>query len=212
MMTNKSQNYECCMCGDHGLSHELFRCKVCHFRSQHRYCSNLYPKAATYRACNWCLIQNNDTNHTDTTTTTTTTTTTISNNNNSWNSSSPAQKHSTRSNNIVINKIYNHLGWQKAGPGTKGLQPMSPIKKPTIRSMEAQSPTGRKRITAVHCATKDDRLCRTKSSIKMINNNDNSNNNNNNKSSSTRSSGQGVIKHVFRNKVRRYKLLDEVST
>ena len=28
---------ECCMCGDYGLSHELFQCKVCHFRSQHRY-------------------------------------------------------------------------------------------------------------------------------------------------------------------------------
>ncbi|KAG9450777.1 hypothetical protein H6P81_010742 [Aristolochia fimbriata] len=46
---------ECCMCGDHGLSDELFRCKSCHFRSQHRYCSNLYPKADSYGYCNWCL-------------------------------------------------------------------------------------------------------------------------------------------------------------
>ncbi|PKI45603.1 uncharacterized protein LOC116196315 [Punica granatum] len=46
---------ECCMCGDYGLSEELFQCKVCQFRSQHRYCSNLYPKADSYRVCNWCL-------------------------------------------------------------------------------------------------------------------------------------------------------------
>lgn len=27
---------ECCMCGDYGLSYELFQCKVCQYRSQHR--------------------------------------------------------------------------------------------------------------------------------------------------------------------------------
>ncbi|KAF5207445.1 hypothetical protein FRX31_002966 [Thalictrum thalictroides] len=46
---------ECCMCGDYGLSLELFRCRTCLSRFQHRYCSNLYPKAETYRVCNWCL-------------------------------------------------------------------------------------------------------------------------------------------------------------
>lgn len=45
----------CCMCGDHGLPHELFRCKFCHVRLQHRYCSDLYPRATAYRTCNWCL-------------------------------------------------------------------------------------------------------------------------------------------------------------
>ncbi|KAJ8465611.1 hypothetical protein OPV22_028163 [Ensete ventricosum] len=45
----------CCMCGDHGLAQELFRCKVCLVRCQHKYCSNLYPKAQSYGACNWCL-------------------------------------------------------------------------------------------------------------------------------------------------------------
>lgn len=45
------------MCGDHGLTDELFQCRICQFRSQHRYCSNLYPKAETYRVCNWCLGQ-----------------------------------------------------------------------------------------------------------------------------------------------------------
>ncbi|KQJ99985.1 uncharacterized protein LOC100831971 [Brachypodium distachyon] len=45
----------CCMCGDHGLPQELFLCKLCRLRLQHRYCSELYPRAATYRRCNWCI-------------------------------------------------------------------------------------------------------------------------------------------------------------
>ncbi|XP_040377323.1 uncharacterized protein LOC121053645 [Oryza brachyantha] len=45
----------CCMCGDHGLPHELFRCGHCRRRLQHRYCSELYPRVAAYRRCNWCL-------------------------------------------------------------------------------------------------------------------------------------------------------------
>ncbi|WOL00449.1 hypothetical protein Cni_G09162 [Canna indica] len=47
----------CCMCGDQGLSEELFRCKACLVRFQHKYCSNLFPRAETYRACNWCLSE-----------------------------------------------------------------------------------------------------------------------------------------------------------
>ncbi|KAL5982353.1 hypothetical protein ACLOJK_016424 [Asimina triloba] len=46
---------ECCMCGDFGLSDELFRCTACLSRLQHRYCSDLYPRAESYRLCNWCL-------------------------------------------------------------------------------------------------------------------------------------------------------------
>ncbi|KAG8082208.1 hypothetical protein GUJ93_ZPchr0014g47498 [Zizania palustris] len=45
----------CCMCGDHGLTEELFRCRLCRVRLQHRYCSDLYPRATAYRRCNWCL-------------------------------------------------------------------------------------------------------------------------------------------------------------
>ncbi|KAJ1271251.1 hypothetical protein BS78_06G114800 [Paspalum vaginatum] len=45
----------CCMCGDHGLPGELFRCRGCRARLQHTYCSDLYPRAAAYRRCNWCL-------------------------------------------------------------------------------------------------------------------------------------------------------------
>jgi hypothetical protein len=45
----------CCMCGDQGLPDELVRCRRCWVRLQHRYCSDLYPRAAAYRRCNWCL-------------------------------------------------------------------------------------------------------------------------------------------------------------
>ncbi|CAL9195713.1 unnamed protein product [Musa hybrid cultivar] len=45
----------CCMCGDVGISEDLFRCKVCNFRLQHKYCSSLYPKFERYSTCNWCL-------------------------------------------------------------------------------------------------------------------------------------------------------------
>ncbi|CAM0904418.1 unnamed protein product [Alopecurus aequalis] len=47
----------CCMCGDRGLPHELLRCKLCRVRLQHRYCSDLYPRATAYRRCNWCLSE-----------------------------------------------------------------------------------------------------------------------------------------------------------
>uniref|UniRef100_A0A0E0KR90 PHD-type zinc finger plants domain-containing protein n=1 Tax=Oryza punctata TaxID=4537 RepID=A0A0E0KR90_ORYPU len=46
----------CCMCGDRGLPEELFHCRLCRVRLQHRYCSNLYPRATAYRRCNWCLV------------------------------------------------------------------------------------------------------------------------------------------------------------
>ncbi|XP_040379598.1 uncharacterized protein LOC102701998 [Oryza brachyantha] len=45
----------CCMCGDRGLPEELLRCRLCGVRLQHRYCSDLYPRATAYRRCNWCL-------------------------------------------------------------------------------------------------------------------------------------------------------------
>lgn len=203
MMTTKTHNYECCMCGDHGLSYELFRCKVCHFRSQHRYCSNLYPKAESYRVCNWCLIQK-DNDQQDTLTSTTTTT---SNNSNSPSS----QDHPHQTKTTTAKKFSNNMGGPKSGIGAKSLQPTSPIKKPNKILDQGRSPSGRKRI--INGSTRDEeKLRRTKS--------EEISNNNNNSSSSSRSSGGGngggggpaVIKHVFRNKVRRYKLLDEVSS
>ncbi|KAL5714323.1 hypothetical protein ACHQM5_016302 [Ranunculus cassubicifolius] len=50
-----SPRVECCMCGDFGLVNHLFQCRVCLFRSQHRYCSNLYSKVESILVCDWCL-------------------------------------------------------------------------------------------------------------------------------------------------------------
>ncbi|XP_021743633.1 homeobox protein 10-like [Chenopodium quinoa] len=207
-MTTKTHNYECCMCGDHGLSYELFRCKVCHFRSQHRYCSNLYPKAESYRVCNWCLIQKNNNDHQQDTLTPTTTTTTS-------NSPSSQDHHHQLAKTPNKRFINNHVGGPRTGIGAKSLQPTSPIKKPA--GAETRSPSGRKRIVNGREGTgqNDEKIRRTKSE-------EISNNNNNSSSSSRNSGGNGggggggggpaVIKHVFRNKVRRYKLLEEVSS
>ncbi|KAK6938094.1 hypothetical protein RJ641_031602 [Dillenia turbinata] len=178
---------ECCMCGDLGLSYELFKCKLCQFRSQHRYCSDLYPKAETYQVCNWCLnVQREE--------------------------SSSAEKAQNSSNSSEDSKISGRRikinGSSEGSPrkgGQRGLHTInSPIKKQ--RSPERSSPgteiTGRKRI--------------------VNNNNGNGNNNNVNfadqrlrrtKSGEISNGGNGIKKQVvFRNKVRRYKLLDEVSS
>ncbi|PWA86925.1 hypothetical protein CTI12_AA135690 [Artemisia annua] len=34
--TTQTTNVVCCMCGDTGISEEIFRCKICKFRSQHK--------------------------------------------------------------------------------------------------------------------------------------------------------------------------------
>lgn len=62
-----NEDVSCCMCGDRGLSQELFRCKVCLTRSQHKYCSNLYPKLVSYGACNWCLKEEEEARNNSTT-------------------------------------------------------------------------------------------------------------------------------------------------
>lgn len=43
------------MCGDMGFSDEIFQCKTCLHRFQHKYCSCLYPKTESYQTCDWCL-------------------------------------------------------------------------------------------------------------------------------------------------------------
>ncbi|XXG70757.1 hypothetical protein AAC387_Pa07g0165 [Persea americana] len=48
------------MCGDYGLPEELISCRSCHFRSQHKYCSDLYPKAESNSLCNWCLKEDRE--------------------------------------------------------------------------------------------------------------------------------------------------------
>lgn len=202
-MTSKthSSNYECCMCGDLGLSHELFRCKVCHFRSQHRYCSNLYPKAETYRVCNWCLIQKND-DHENLASPRTT----------SFQNSSSPENHSKTT--TFAKKLI-------GSKSPKCLQATSPIKK----AMMSGSPSGRKRTTAqaqaqAQAQQEEEKIIRRTKSEEISNRNNGNGNGNNNSSrrispiggSGGPGSGPAVIKHVFRNKVRRYKLLDQVSS
>uniref|UniRef100_A0A251J5F1 PHD-type zinc finger plants domain-containing protein n=1 Tax=Manihot esculenta TaxID=3983 RepID=A0A251J5F1_MANES len=158
---------ECCMCGDFGLSYELFQCKLCQFRSQHRYCSNLYPKAETYQVCNWCLSHE-----------------TKEKSHNSSNSSS-SNKNSSEDDS---SKNKNKGGTLKSQRGSLQLQVNSPIKKQ--RSPERSPVTRRRLITN---ARLEEKLIRRTKSEEISNN-------------------IGMTKQVFRNKVRRYKLLEEVSS
>ncbi|XWS14940.1 hypothetical protein CRYUN_Cryun35bG0051600 [Craigia yunnanensis] len=176
-ISKRSSLVECCMCGDCGLTQELFQCKVCQFRSQHRYCSNLYPKAESYKVCNWCLNQKEDSKE------------------KSQNSSNSSASCKDNSEDDSKNK---KKGDNHGAAGLKGSQRnnnlklqliKNPIKKP--KSAEKLSPiTTRKRI--ITNARLEEKLRRTKSE---------------------KISNSGLItRHVFRNKVRRYKLLDEVSS
>ncbi|BAT81918.1 hypothetical protein LR48_Vigan07g202300 [Vigna angularis] len=194
--TSHSQpNTECCMCGDLGFSDQLFHCKVCQFRSQHRYCSNLYPEKESVGTCNWCLSQREDTKEKST---------------NSSNSSSSIWNNDGESR---IKKIKNggsnnsakNIGWKKGvkGSGILHLQIQKPIKKPkspessrspsASTSPQKSSPvlvSTRKRI--VTNGALEERLRRTRSE--------------------DIAKSSGATKQVFRNKVRRYKLLEEVSS
>ncbi|KAJ4965755.1 hypothetical protein NE237_017604 [Protea cynaroides] len=169
---------ECCMCGDYGLSNELFRCKICLFRFQHRYCSDLYPKVESYRVCNWCLKRKGrqimDRAH------------------NSFSLSSAVNNSDKREEVEEEEKSKNRrndgIVGVKAQRGSLKLNLQSPTKKQ--RSPE-QSSAARKRIIASGCL--EDTLRRTKSE-------------------EIPKTGSGIIKQVFRGKVRRYKLLDEVSS
>ncbi|XP_039071465.1 uncharacterized protein LOC120218600 isoform X2 [Hibiscus syriacus] len=153
-MKSSSSLVECCMCGDPGITRELFRCKICHFRAQHRYCSNLYPKSKSYKVCNWCLNQKDDSKEMS---------------QNSLNSSSSCKS------KIELKQQQKLI--------------KNPMKKPN--SEEKSCPRKkRKRIISNDCLP--DTMRGTKSEEKSKN---------------------GVItRHVFRNKVRRYKLLEEVSS
>lgn len=61
-MTVESRTKECCMCGDMGFSDEIFQCKACLHRFQHKYCSCLYPKTDSYQTCDWCLRSHREAN------------------------------------------------------------------------------------------------------------------------------------------------------
>ncbi|XP_054788275.1 uncharacterized protein LOC129294150 isoform X1 [Prosopis cineraria] len=182
-MTTKPKP-ECCMCGDCGFPEELFQCKVCQFRSQHRYCSNLYPRVDAYETCNWCLVQKDDVKEKSL---------------NSSNSSSSFKNNGSTGDESKNKRIKNSnvnspkIGGKKgeAHAKNKGIQKR---KSPEARSPSPPSSvliSPRKRI--VTDGGLEERLRRTKSE-------DISN------------TSRIITRQVFRNKVRRYKLLDEVSS
>ncbi|OIT38845.1 PREDICTED: uncharacterized protein LOC109238874 [Nicotiana attenuata] len=175
-MTSSRGATECCMCGDYGLSSQLFKCKICQSRSQHRYCSNLYPKAESYRICNWCLSPKEvsaDKTH----------------NSSNYSSSSSSCRNTSddiqdgpikfKKKLIIRNENNIDIG---IGPSPKGsLMKLQLIKK-TQKSMErSPSLAARKRDTI------EEKIRRTISNT-------------------------GITRKVLKNRVRRYKLLDEVSS
>lgn len=175
------------MCGDYGLSQELFRCKICKFRSQHKYCSNQYPKAESYKACNWCLTPKLDSG-------------------NSSNSSSSCKNNSgdDRLDQAIKNKrnpndTIGHGGLRERRRASEiQLPSTAPIKKLHGSPAGEESPvsTGRKRVGGVVVEEKHHAVLRKSKSANHIS-----------------IAGGGIkTRQVFRNKVRRYKLLDEVSS
>ncbi|KAK4388031.1 hypothetical protein Sango_2409700 [Sesamum angolense] len=158
---------ECCMCGDYGLSSHLFICKLCRFRSQHKYCSNLYPEAESYHICNWCLSQNGDKKGELQANTKAT----------SPNSSSSSLK--TPSDHMKMSTRKRVLGGNNHG----GLKDASDH----IKKQKKSSSAGRKRVTTDHGGSNIGKKTRSEEVP------------------------NGGVK-VFKNKVRRYKLLDEVPS
>lgn len=189
----QSSGRECCMCGDHGFREQLFRCKVCHFRSQHRYCSNLYPTAESYRVCNWCLIQNagSDLDHK------------IHAHLSKYSPSSSSSHKVSGSADSGEGKTNSGSGGPK-GQRIRGEQPAhhsTPVKKTRSPATEERSrsvqETWRKRVGPNGCSDEEKGVRRTRS-----------------EEVSNKAAGAGVSQKqmVFRNKVRRYKLLDEVCS
>lgn len=132
-----------------------------------RYCSNLYPKADSYRVCNWCLNQKEDAQEKT---------------QNSSNSSS-SNRNNEESDAKLKKKKSGSDSHVKVQRGSLQLPVNGPIKK---QKSPERSPSTRKRI--ITAGWMEERLRRTNSE------------------------GSAITKHVFRNKVRRYKLLDEVSS
>ncbi|XP_019454888.1 PREDICTED: uncharacterized protein LOC109356023 isoform X2 [Lupinus angustifolius] len=166
--TTRQSNTVCCMCGDPGFSDQLFQCKICHFRSQHRYCSNIYPKLDSLGTCNWCLNQKESEKSPNTS-----------------NSSSPYSNNDEDDENNKNKKIRKGLRGSTS-PLQLQLQ-KKPIKK-LHKSPEARSPSSQPVLISTR------KRVVTNGSEDIANRNG------------------GATKQVFRNKVRRYKLLDEVSS
>ncbi|XP_011073869.1 uncharacterized protein LOC105158727 [Sesamum indicum] len=172
---------ECCMCGDYGLSSHLFICKHCRFRSQHKYCSNLYPEAESYHICNWCLSQKGDKKGE------------LLGNTKASSPNSSSSSLKTPSDHQDHMKMNN--GKRVLGENDGGLKDTSDqIKKQKKSSQTTErsgpSSAGRKRVTTDRGGSIGKKT----------------------RSEEVSNGGVNIIKQVFRNKVRRYKLLDEVPS
>ncbi|KAK4421728.1 hypothetical protein Salat_2123400 [Sesamum alatum] len=177
---------ECCMCGDYGLSSELFICKDCRFRSQHKYCSNQYPEAESYHICNWCLSPKDDKKAE-----------LLGNTKaSSPNSSSSLKTPRDHQDHMKMSKRKTILGENHGGLKDIKANTCDQIKKqnkfPTTERSRP-SPAGRKRVTTADGGSIGKKIIRRTRSEEVSN-------------------GGVIIKQTFRNKVRRYKLLDEVSS
>ncbi|KAF3665898.1 hypothetical protein P3S67_012141 [Capsicum chacoense] len=175
---------ECCMCGDYGLSSELFKCKICHFRSQHRYCSNLYPKAESYRICNWCLSPKEISGERT---------------QNSSNSSSSCKNTASDHNIQDGSKLKKKLMIRNENDIIGRTSPKGKLKSCTnlkVQLVKKNNPIKKlqKSPSLVDARKKvniEEKIRRTKSE---------------------EMSNRGITRKVIKNRVRRYKLLDEVSS
>ncbi|MCD7469174.1 hypothetical protein HAX54_008023 [Datura stramonium] len=187
MTSNKGGATECCMCGDYGLSSELFKCKICQFRSQHRYCSNLYPKAESYQICNWCLSPKEVSGEKT---------------QNSSNSSSSCRNNSSTSDHniiqdgsklkkkLIIRNENDIIGGTNSKGNSSNLK-LQLIKKNPIKLQESPPSLATRKRVIVDGVNIEEKIRRTKSEEILK---------------------RGITRKVFKNRVRRYKLLDEVSS
>ncbi|KAK2659870.1 hypothetical protein Ddye_006403 [Dipteronia dyeriana] len=159
MMTPKKEDLqrsiECCMCGDFGLPSELFQCKICQFRSQHSYCSNVYPKAESYQECNWCLSQKDDTKERSQN----------SSNSNSSNKTNSGGGGGGGDDNIIHHSNKNSKRSKSSNHGTS-LQLLQVMNKPIKKQKSperSRSPSTRKRVIT-NGALEEEKLRRRRSS------------------------------------------------
>ncbi|KAI3933748.1 hypothetical protein MKW92_032106 [Papaver armeniacum] len=191
---------ECCMCGDYGITNELYRCNLCSFRSQHRYCSNLYPKAETYELCNWCLRKDDgsiiSTGHheqqtSDKRSSQSGKTIMIKNNN-------PVRLkiQLRRCNSQILNNNNNNNDPVKKQRCLERLSSSS-LSSPSSSGAGRKNTNNNKTMTISNATEESESLIRRTKSEDISN---------------SSSSSAGVVKQVFRGKARRYKLLEEVSS
>ncbi|KAG6484886.1 uncharacterized protein LOC122007952 [Zingiber officinale] len=170
----------CCMCGDQGLTQELFRCKLCLVRSQHRYCSNLYPKVEFYRLCNWCLREEESNSSTKEI------------NKGYSGIKNNAIPFSSNNNNIHVDNVNLDVNNNNTSTTTNTSSPSSGFKLHRVPfTSQLDNPVKKPRMLDRSASDVTDHRVRSPREI---------------------SPKLGKARQVFKGKVRRYKLLEEVSS